>query len=145
MALWYLPILIHLWVRPSTHSSQERFIWNETIIVLRVAAFLNQNINFFTLQLLTERQKDVFELSQHHELLSLLLSSTQFVNHLQSWVEIQTTEAVTKIKHIHPRLALKVIDVEGKFCTFYVLCIKISHFELFVPLCSLTTIEGEDR
>merc|ERR1711881_617365 len=80
-----------------------------------------------------------------NEPVSLLLSPTQFVNHLQSWVEIQTTEAVTKIKHIHPRLALKVIDVEGKFCTFYVLCIKISHFELFVPLCSLTTIEGEDR
>merc|ERR1712020_668818 len=139
MALWYLPILIHLWVRASAHSSQERFIWNETIIVLRVAAFLNQNINFFTLQLLTERQKDVFELSQHHGAILHL------VNQLQSWVEIQTTEAVTKIKHIHPRLALKVIDVEGKFCTFYVLCIKISHFELFVPLCSLTTIEGEDR
>ena len=29
------------------------FIWNETIIILRVAAFLDQDINFLTLQLLT--------------------------------------------------------------------------------------------
>merc|ERR1711872_735223 len=74
----------HSLIKISTSSrsnfSQERFIWNETIIVLRVAAFLNQNINFFTLQLLTERQKDVFELSQHHGAVLHLVVQLQALN-----------------------------------------------------------------
>merc|ERR1712130_79114 len=153
---------------------------------LRVAALLDQDINLLSLQLLTKRQQDVFQLSKHHgavhhlvvqlqalnevlkvagflglldvavdwvelfqlnELLSLLLGTAQFVNHLQGGVKVETTEAVAEVEHVHPGLALKVIDVKSKLCTFTILAVHIvSHFVLGgLPLSSLTTIEGEDR
>ena len=54
------------------------------------------------------------------ELLALLLCPTQLLNHLQSWVEIQTTEAISKIKQVHPGLALEVVDVKSKSSAFHV-------------------------
>ena len=47
-------------------------------------------------------------------MLSLLLGTTQFLNHLQSGVKIETSQAVAKIEHVHTSLTLKVIDVKGK-------------------------------
>merc|ERR1712032_1243118 len=58
-----LPILVHLWVGTRTDPPQERFIGNESVVVLRVAALLDQDVNLLTFQLLTERQQDVFKLS----------------------------------------------------------------------------------
>merc|ERR1711992_391877 len=153
-----LPILVHLWVGTRTDPPQERFIGNESVVVLRVAALLDQDVNLLTFQLLTERQQDVFKLSKHHgavlhlvfqlnELLSLLLGAAQFVNHLQGWVQVETAETVAEVEHVHAGLALKVVDVKSKLCAFDILAIQIvSHFVLGgLPLSSLTTIEGEDR
>merc|ERR1712010_296901 len=181
-----LPILVHLWVGTRTDSPQERFIGNESVVVLRVAALLDQDVNLLTFQLLTERQQDVFKLSKHlgavlhlvvqlqalnevlkvagflglldvavdwvelfqlNELLSLLLGTAQFVNHLQGGVEVEAAEAVAEVEHVHAGLALKVVDVKSKLCTFDILAVQIvSHFVLGgLPLSSLTTIEGEDR
>ena len=67
----------------------------------------------------SESKNKFTHLLQLNKLLSLLLSPAQFVNHLQCWVEVKTTEAVTKIEHIHPGLALEVVDVEGKFGTCF--------------------------
>jgi len=181
-----LPILVHLGVGARTHSPQERLIGNETVVILRVAALLDQDVNLLALQLLTKRQQDVFKLSQHHgavlhlvvqlqalnevlkvasflglldvavdwvelfqlnELLSLLLGTAQFVNHLQGGVEVEPAEAVAEVEHVHAGLALKVVDVKSKLCAFDILAVQIvSHFVLGgLPLSSLTTIEGEDR
>ena len=56
-------------------------------------------------------------LLQLDELLSLLLGASQFVNMLEGGVEVETTEAVAEVEHVHAGLALKVIDVKGKLCT----------------------------
>jgi len=144
----------------SAHSSQEWFIGNETVVIFGVTALLDENVDLLSFELLTQRQQNVFELSQHHgaillfvvklqalnEVLegslvlgvlhftvqgeelfqfdvffSLLLGTAQFLNHLEGWVEIQTSEAVTEIEQVHASLALKVIDVEGKLCPFNIL------------------------
>merc|ERR1719361_2064589 len=165
-----LPVLVHLWVGTRAHPLQERFVRNESIVILRVAALLDQDVHLLPLQLLTEREEDVLQLAQHHrpvlhlvvqlqtlnevlertgilgvlhllvdgvelfqleELLSLLLRSSQFVNHFKGWVEIQTTQTVAKVEKIHSRFALKVINVEGKLCTFNILWCKISHCDLW--------------
>merc|ERR1719305_1332666 len=170
-----LPILVHLWVGARTDSPQERFIGNESVLVLRVAALLDQDVNLLTFQLskhhgavlhlvvqlqaldevlevasflgLLDVAVDWVELFQLNELLSLLLGAAQFVNHLQGWVQVETTEAVAEVEHVHAGLALKVVDVKSKLCAFDILAIQIvSHFVLGgLPLSSLTTIEGEDR
>merc|ERR1712012_94624 len=49
-----LPVLVHLGVGPGTDPPQERLIGNESIVVLRVAALLDQNVNLLTLELLTK-------------------------------------------------------------------------------------------
>ena len=59
----------------------------------------------------------VANLFQLNELLSLLLGTAQFVNHLQGGVKVETTEAVAEVEHVHPGLALKVVDVKSKLCT----------------------------
>ena len=56
-------------------------------------------------------------LFQLNELLSLLLGAAQFVNHLQGRVQVEATEAVAEVEHVHARLALKVVDVKSKLCT----------------------------
>ena len=56
-------------------------------------------------------------LFQLDELLSLLLGTAQFVNHLEGWVEVETAQAVAEVEHVHPGLALKVVDVESELCT----------------------------
>ena len=53
-------------------------------------------------------------LFQLNELLSLLLGAAQFVDHLQGGVQVQAAKAVTKVEHVHPGLALEVVDVKGK-------------------------------
>ena len=55
-------------------------------------------------------------LFQLNELLSLLLGTAQFVNHLPGGVEVETTEAVAEVEHVHAGLALKVVDVKSKLC-----------------------------
>ena len=45
---------------------QLTFIRDETIIVFRIAAFFNQDINLLSLKLLSEGEKDVFQFTQHH-------------------------------------------------------------------------------
>ena len=55
-------------------------------------------------------------LFQLNELLSLLLGTAQFVNHLQGGVQVEAAEAVAEVEHVHARLALKVIDVKSKLC-----------------------------
>jgi len=151
-------------VRAGTHALQERFIWDETIVILGVAALLDQDVDLLTLQLLTKGEEDVLQLAQHHgavlhlvvelqalnevlvgagvlgflhvsvdgvelfqldELLALLLGATEFVNHLEGGVEVETSEAVTEVEHVHAGLALKVVDVESKLCPFNVLVVKI--------------------
>jgi len=146
------------------HSSQKRFIRDETVVILRVAALLDEDVNLLPLQLLSEGEEDVLQLTQHHgsvlllvvqlqtlhkvlkgasvlgllhlrvdgvelfkldELLSLLLCPTKFVNHLEGGVEVETSETVPKIEHVHAGLALEVIDVEGKFSSFNILVVKI--------------------
>jgi len=148
-----LPVLVHLGVGPGTHPPQERLIGNESIVVLRVAALLDQNVNLLTLKLLTKGKQNVLKLAQHHgavlhlvvelqaldevlkvagllglldvavdrvelfqlnELLALLLGTAQFVDHLQGGVEVQAAKAVAKVEHVHPGLALEVVDVKGK-------------------------------
>merc|ERR1712012_564301 len=49
-----LPVLIHLGVGPGTDPPQERLVGNESIVVLRAAALLDQNVNLLTLELLTK-------------------------------------------------------------------------------------------
>ena len=55
-------------------------------------------------------------LFQLNELLSLLLGATEFVNHLQGGVQVETAEAVAEVEHVHAGLALKVVDVKSKLC-----------------------------
>merc|ERR1711874_304402 len=160
-----LPVLVHLGVGARAHTPQERLIGNESIVILRVAALLDQDVNLLSLHLVVQLQAlnevlkvagflglldvavDWVELFQLNELLSLLLGTAQFVNHLQGGVEVETTEAVAEVEHVHAGLALKVVDVKSKLCTFDILAVQIvSHFVLGgLPLSSLTTIEGEDR
>merc|ERR1719394_1221271 len=61
-----LPVLVHLRVGPGTDSPQERLIGNESIVVLRVAALLDQNVNLLTLELLTKGKQNVLKFAQHH-------------------------------------------------------------------------------
>ena len=56
-------------------------------------------------------------LFQLNELLSLLLGAAQFVNHLQGRVQVEATEAVAEVEHVHAGLALKVVDIKSKLCT----------------------------
>merc|ERR1711915_353968 len=72
---------------------------------------------------------DGVEFLKLDESLSLLLSSSKFVNHLQGRVEVETAKAVTKIKHVHSSFALKVIDVKSKLSTFNVLGVEVGHFD----------------
>jgi len=148
-----LPVLVHLGVGPGTDPPQERLVGNESIVVLRVAALLDQNVNLLTLELLTKGKQNVLKLAQHHgavlhlvvelqaldevlkvagllglldvavdrvelfqlnELLALLLGTAQFVDHLQGGVQVQAAKAVAKVEHVHPGLALEVVDVKGK-------------------------------
>merc|ERR1712243_391286 len=80
-------------------------------------------------------------------LLSLLGLPSNFLNGSEGWVEVAGTDKISGIEGINLAISLEVIDIKGKFnCVdFLFLKTKLSHFELFVPLCSLTTIEGEDR
>ena len=55
-------------------------------------------------------------LFQLNELLSLLLGTAQFVNHLEGGVEVEAAEAVAEVEHVHAGLALKVVDVKSKLC-----------------------------
>merc|ERR1712243_517365 len=79
-------------------------------------------------------------------LLSLLGLTSNFLNGSEGWVEVAGTDKISGIEG-NLAISLEVIDIKGKFnCVdFLFLKTKLSHFELFVPLCSLTTIEGEDR
>merc|ERR1719225_338160 len=92
-----LPVLVHLGVGPGTHPPQERLIGNESIVVLRVAALLDQNVNLLALELLTKGKQNVLKLAQHH-----------------GGVQVQAAKAVSKVEHVHPGLALEVVDVKGK-------------------------------
>merc|ERR1719507_1299940 len=75
-----LPVLVHLGVRARTHPPQERLIGNESIVILRVAALLDQDVNLLSLELLTKRQQDVFKLSQHHGAVLHLVVQLQALN-----------------------------------------------------------------
>merc|ERR1719245_1539183 len=87
------------------------------------------------------------DISLGEHLLSLLRLSSNLLNSLEGWVQVAGTDEVTGIEGINLAISLEVIDIKGKFncLDFLFLKTKLSHFELFVPLCSLTTIEGEDR
>merc|ERR1712077_59596 len=80
-------------------------------------------------------------------LLSLLGLTSNFLNGSEGGVQVAGTDEISGIEGINLSISLEVIDIEGKLnCVdFLFLKTKLSHFELFVPLCSLTTIEGEDR
>jgi len=80
-------------VRTSTDSSQERFIGNETIIILRVTALLDEDINLLTLKLLTEGQKNVLQLTQHHG------AVLHFVIELQALNEVLKGTSVLGLLH----------------------------------------------
>jgi hypothetical protein len=151
-------------VRTSTHSSQERFIGNETIIILRVTALLDKDVNLFTFKLLTKGQQNVLQLTQHHgavlhfvielqalnevlkvtgvlgllhsavdgeelfkfdETVSLLGGATKICDHLQSGVQVKTSETVSQVEQVNPALTLEVIDVESELGAFNVLVGKI--------------------
>jgi len=151
-------------MRTSANSFQERFIGDEAIVILRVAALLHQDVDLLSFQLLSEGQENVFKLTQHHravlhfvvefqaldevlvgagvfrllhlgvdgeellklkELFSFLLGTTELLNHLESGVHVQTSEAVAKVEQVHAGLALKVIDVKGELCSFNILGIEI--------------------
>jgi len=159
-----LPVFIHLGVGTRADSLQEWFIRDETIIVFGVTAFLDENVDLLTLQLLTQGEEDVLQLTQHHcavlhlvvklkaldevlvgsgvlgllhlavdrvellqldELLALLLGAAQFVDHLESGVEVQAPETVAEVEEVHPGLALKVVDVKGKLCSLNLLVVQI--------------------
>merc|ERR1712141_497991 len=61
------------------------------------------------------------------ELLALLLCSTQLLDHLESGVEIETAETISKIEEVHPSPALEVIDVESESSAFHVFRSEFSH------------------
>jgi len=148
----------------STHSFQEGFIRNESIVILWITALLDEDVHLLPLQLLSEGEEDVLQLTQHHcsvlhlvvqletldkvlvgagvlglldlrvdgeelleldELLSLLLGATQFFNHLEGGVLVEPPQTVAQIEQVHAGLALEVIDVKGKLCSFNVLVSEI--------------------
>merc|ERR1719285_1598488 len=149
-----LPVFVHFWVGPSTYSSQERFVRDESIIILRIAAFLDQDIHLLSLQLLSKHHGSVLhfviqlqtldevlkvsgflrllhfrvdgeELLDFDELFSLLLCPPESVDHLEGGVEVKAPKAVPKVKHVHSSLALKVINVKGELSTLNILAIQI--------------------
>merc|ERR1712077_692 len=87
------------------------------------------------------------DISLGEHLLSLLRLSSDLLNSLEGGVQVASTDEVTGIEGINLAISLEVIDIKGEFNCINLLLLesKFSHFELFVPLCSLTTIEGEDR
>ena len=66
------------------------------------------------------------DLLQLQELLSLLLGSTQLLDHLESGVQVETSQHVSQVEQVHPCLALEVVDVEGKSGSFHVFWCEIS-------------------
>jgi hypothetical protein len=89
-----LPILIHLWVRTSTDSSQEGFIGDEAVIILRVTALLDQDVNLLTLKLLTKGEQDVLKLAQHHGAI------LHFVVQLETLNEVLKATSVLGLLHV---------------------------------------------
>jgi len=89
-----LPIFVHLGMRTGTHPSEERFIWDETIIILGVAALLDEDVDLLPLQLLSQGEEDVLQLTQHHG--SVLL----FVVQLQTLNEVLEGPGVLGLLHL---------------------------------------------
>ena len=58
--------------------------------------------------------KDKIYLLKLEEIVSLLLCSSELLNHLEGGVEVESTEAVSQVEQVHPRLSLEIIDVEGE-------------------------------
>merc|ERR1719431_700323 len=87
------------------------------------------------------------DISLGKHLLSLLSLTSNLLDGLEGWVQVASTDEISGIEGINFAVSLEVIDIEGKFdgIDFLFLKTKLSHFRLFIPLCSLTTIEGEDR
>ena len=54
------------------------------------------------------------------EFVSLLLCSSELLNHLEGGVEVESTEAVSQVEQVHPRLSLEIVDVEGEAGTLHV-------------------------
>merc|ERR1719431_2145263 len=87
------------------------------------------------------------DISLGEHLLSLLGLTSNLLDGLEGWVQVASADEISGIEGINFAVSLEVIDIEGKFdgIDFLFLKTKLSHFRLFIPLCSLTTIEGEDR
>jgi len=75
-----LPVLVHLGMRSGAHSSQEWFIRDETIIILWIAALLDEDVDLLSLQLLSEGEEDVLQLPQHHGSVLLFVVQLQTLN-----------------------------------------------------------------
>jgi len=111
-----------------------------------VTALLDQDVHLLPLQLLhlvvqletldkvlvgagvlglLDLRVDGVELLELDELLSLLLGATQFFNHLEGGVLVEPPQTVAQIEQVHAGLALEVIDVKGKLCSFNVLVSEI--------------------
>ena len=64
--------------------------------------------------------KDKIYLLKLEEIVSLLLCSSELLNHLEGGVEVESTEAVSQVEQVHPRLSLEIVDVKGKAGTLHV-------------------------
>ena len=85
------------------------------LLVIQLQA-LNKVLERSGILLLLDFGVNWVKLLQLDELLALLLGATEALDNLQGWAEVKTTEHITQVEHIHPGLALKVVDVKGKSC-----------------------------
>merc|ERR1719318_1311384 len=126
----------------------EKFISNHGVVVIFVIKLkdLNEVVESTLVLGVLACLVHGVDLSLGEHLLALLGLSSDLFDGLEGWVQVAGTDEISGIEGINIAISLEVIDIENEFdgIDFLFLKTKLSHFELFVPLCSLTTIEGED-
>merc|ERR1712165_124175 len=69
----FLPIFIHFWMGSAANSFEEWFVWNKSICIFFISAFLQQGIYILSFKLLTKVEQNVLKFTKHHGTIFLFI------------------------------------------------------------------------